>query len=36
MNVLLFLHYIPVSLYAVCTDVIELASSPDPVVNGNY
>ena len=29
-----YLHYIPVSLYAVCKDVIELVSSPDPVVMG--
>ena len=27
-----YLHYIPVSLCAVCTDEIELVSSPDPVV----
>ena len=26
------LHYIQVSLYAVCTDVIELVPSSDPVV----
>ena len=28
------LYYIPVSLYVVCTDVIELVPSPDPVVMG--
>ena len=27
-----YLHYIPVSLYAVCTDIIELVPSSDPVV----
>ena len=29
-----YLHYIPVSLYAVCTDVIDLVPSSDPVVMG--
>ena len=29
-----YLHYISVSLYAMCTDVIDLVSSPDPVVVG--
>ena len=27
-----FLHYIPVSFHAVCTDVIELVTSSDTVV----
>ena len=27
-----YLHHIPVSLYTVCTDEIELVSCPDPVI----